>query len=319
MRDNEKSYRHRILIDKIFKGIVFVVSLTAVLVIFLIFIFIAKEAIPIFYEDNIQKEASLSKLFLPQLFEGYDKSGYIWQPNSDYPKYSVIALIVGSIKATLVAILFAAPFAIGAAIYTSQFAGKWVRETVKPVIELLAGIPSVVLGFFALIVMATFFQNLFGFVFRLNVFTAGIALGIAIIPIIYTISEDALNSVPKSYKEASLALGANINQTTWRVVLPAVIPGIFAALVLGFGRAIGETMIVLMASGNASIISLSFSDSVRTISATIAAEMGEVVFGETHYTVLFFLGAMLFIFTFILNYIGDLVVHHFKKKLSGLK
>ncbi len=315
----KKPADRRILIDKIFKWFVMIIALTAVITVFLIFIFIAKEALPIFYDHEVQGEASLSKLFFSQVFEGYNTSEYIWQPNSDYPKFSVLPLIVGSLKVTLVAILFAAPLGIAAAIHTSQFASRWFRETVKPMIELLAGIPSVVLGFLALIVLASIMQSIFGFESRLNGFTAGFALSIAVIPIIYTITEDALNSVPKSYKEASLALGATPMQTTWRVVLPSVLPGIFAAVVLGFGRAIGETMIVLMASGNASILSANFADSLRTISATIAAEMGEVVFGDIHYTVLFFLGLILLTFNFILNYIGYSVVHRLKNRSTGLK
>ncbi len=329
---SSRNIKYQGYIDKIFHFVVTAIALTAVVTIFLIFIFIAKEALPIFTDNKVQESASIEKLFLPQVFPDREDPipVFIWQPVSDTPKFSVLPLIVGSIKATIVGILFAAPLAILAAIYTSQFASPWFRETVKPMIELLAGIPSVVLGFFALMVMATWFQNAFGFQYRLNGFTAGIALGIAVIPIIYTIAEDAFNTVPKSYKEASLALGANPMQTTWRVVFPSVLPGIFAAIVLGFGRAVGETMIVLMASGNASILSANFADSLRTISATIAAELGEVIHpsidkfgnkvpGDTHYTVLFFLGSMLFIFTFALNYLGDIVVHRLKKQLSGTK
>lgn len=310
-------FKDSLLLDKIFGIGVMIIALSTVITILLIFIFLAKETLPIFVDESVWKDASISKMLFPQVFEGYSKQEFIWQPTSDYPKFSIIPLIVGSIKATLVAILFGTPLGVGAAIYTSQFGGPRIREIVKPVIELLAGIPSVVLGFFALMVMATWFQDWFGLEYRLNTLTAGVALSIAIIPIIYTITEDSLNVVPKSYSEASLSLGANKIQTTWRIIVPAALPGIFAAIVLGFGRAVGETMIVLMASGNASIISASITDSVRTISATIAAELGEVVFGGPHYTVLFFLGSVLFIFTFILNYIGDVVVHKVKKKLSG--
>ncbi len=310
-------YANNVFIDKVFEVVVMIVAMTAVITIVLIFIFVGSEALPIFYSEEVWKDASLYKLFVPQVFEGYHEPSFIWQPNSDYPKYSILPLIIGSIKVTIVAVLIGAPLAIIAAIYTSQFAGKAVREFIKPSIELLAGIPSVVLGFFCFMVMATLFQNIFGLNFRLNGFTAGIALSFAIIPIIYTITEDALNSVPKSYIAASLALGANKIQTTLRVIIPSVLPGIFAAVVLGFGRAIGETMIVLLASGNASILSADLFDSLRTMSATIAAEMGEVVQGKTHWNVLFFLGTLLFIFTFILNYIGDMVINRAKKRLSG--
>jgi phosphate transport system permease protein len=183
----------------------------------------------------------------------------------------------------------------------------------------LAGIPSVVLGFFALIVLASAIQDIFDFTFRLNAINAGIALGLAVIPIIYTLSEDALNAVPRQYREASLALGATTWQTAWTVALPAALPGIFASIVLGFGRAVGETMIVLMASGNAGIISWNFGESIRTLSATIAAELGEVVFGTAHYHALFFIGALLFVVTFAINLSGALYVERLKAKLTGSK
>ena len=171
------------------------------------------------------------------------------------------------------------PLGVGAALYVSQYAPPRTREIVKPVVELLAGIPSVVLGFFALMVMASWFQDLFGLESRLNALVSGVALSFAVIPVIFTISEEALRAVPRSYVEASTALGAARWQTILRVVLPAASPGIAAGVALGLGRAVGETMIVLMASGNAAIVSGSFVESVRTISATIAAELAEVVFG----------------------------------------
>jgi phosphate transport system permease protein len=192
-----------------------------------------------------------------------------------------------------------------------------VREVVKPAIELLAGIPSVVLGFFGLIVLATVLQTFFHYDSRLNAFVGGIALGLAVIPVVFTISEDALTSVPKSYSHAALALGAAPWQVAWQVVLPAALPGVFAACVLGFGRAIGETMVVLMASGNASIVSLSIFDSCRTITASIAAELAEVVFGGAHYRILFLLGTLLFAVTFLTNLAGDVIIHRLKGRLEG--
>jgi phosphate transport system permease protein len=213
----------------------------------------------------------------------------------------LIPLFIGTLKVTLLALLFATPLAVLAALFTSTFAPKWAREFVKPAIELLSGFTSVVIGFFALIVMATIMQDLFGYQFRLNSLVGGLAMSFAVIPIIYTISEDALVSVPKSLKEASDALGATKWQTAWRVVLPAAVPGVFAAVVLGFGRAFGETMIALMATGNAPLSSWNILEPVRTFSATIGAEMAEVVFGDQHYNVLFFIGALLFIFTFTMN------------------
>lgn len=209
------------------------------------------------------------------------------------------------------------PLALAAAIYVSQLAPAWAKEWLKPAIELLAGIPSVVLGFFALIVMATVLQKVFGYESRLNAFVAGIALGLAIIPVVFSIAEDALTSVPRSYTQAALALGSSRWQAAWKIVLPAAIPGVFAAVVLGFGRAIGETMIVLMASGNASIVSGSFFDSTRTMTATIAAELAETVTGGHHYRILFLIGALLFIVTFAANFAGDMVMHRLKRKLEG--
>lgn len=228
-----------------------------------------------------------------------------WQPVSDRPRYGLIPLFLGTLKVTLIAILFAAPIAILAAIYTAMFAPVRIREIIKPAIELLAGFPSVVIGFFALMVMASFFQDLFGYSSRLNGFVGGIAMALAAIPVIYTLTEDALSAVPVTYIEASLGLGASLRQTAFQVVLPSATPGIFAAVVLGVGRVFGETMIALMATGNAALISINPFDSVRTLSATIGAEMAEVVFGDTHYSVLFLIGSLLFIFTFALNALAE--------------
>ncbi|HUK82810.1 MAG TPA: phosphate ABC transporter permease subunit PstC [Verrucomicrobiae bacterium] len=267
--------------------------------------------------DTRFNTTSWRMMFYPYQWQGYDKPEYIWQPVSVVPKYNIVPLIIGSLKATLVALIVSVPLGVGAAIYVSQLAKPKVREIIKPVIELLSGIPSVVLGFFALIVMASTLQAMFGYASRLNAFVAGIALGLTVIPVIFTISEDALTSVPPSYSQAALALGAARWQVAWQIVLPAALPGVFAACVLGFGRAIGETMVVLMASGNATIVSASIFDSCRTLTATIAAELAEVVFGGNHYRILFLLGAMLFVVTFVTNFIGDVVVHRLKVQLEG--
>lgn len=253
----------------------------------------------------------------PHQWSGYEKPEYIWQPVSSIHKYNIIPLIIGSLKATLVALIFSFPLALGAAIYVSQLASPRVKEWLKPAIELLAGIPSVVLGFFALIVMATFLQNVFGYESRLNAFVAGIALGLAIIPVVFSIAEDALTSVPRSYTQAALALGSSKWQAAWKIVLPAALPGVFAAVVLGFGRAIGETMIVLMASGNASIVSWSIFDSTRTMTATIAAELAETVVNGHHYRMLFLIGSLLFVVTFLANLVADVVIHRLKRQLEG--
>ncbi len=292
-------------------------AFAALIGILLIFVFIFKEALPIFTSPEINQEVTVGKMVFKQEFYKGREPKYSWQPNSNVPKYSLYPLFLGTIKAAIVAMLFAIPLGVGAAIYSSEFAGKRMREIIKPVIEMLAAIPSVVLGFFALMVLATILQNLFHLTFRLNALNAGIALGIAVIPIIFTVAEDAMTSVPKSLRDAAIALGANPWQVSFSMVFPAAMPGIAAGIVLGFGRAVGETMIVLMASGNAAIISASFVDSIRTFSATIAAELAEVVFGGAHYTVLFFIGSLLFAFTFLINLGGEMVLIKLKEKLQG--
>jgi phosphate transport system permease protein len=312
--------------------------------IMLIFIFVFREAIPVFSqssnhnaytsENDLQEtygesesEQIESKKENQRFVNKLEDDGVVtianlggknWQPVSNQPKYGLMPLLLGSFKVSLIAVLLAAPIAILAALFTASFAPKWAKEILKPAIELLAGFPSVVVGFFALIVLATWMQDLFGFQYRLNAFVGGVALALTVIPIIFTISEDALSKVPKSYAEASLALGATKWQTAVFVVLPAAIPGVFAAILLGIGRAFGETMIVLMATGNAAMSTLNPFEPVRTMSATIGAEMAEVVFGEAHYNVLFLIGAVLFIFTFALNAVAELYVRQrLMKKFGG--
>jgi phosphate transport system permease protein len=250
-------------------------------------------------------------------WEGYDRPVRIWQPVGMIHKYNIIPLIVGSLKVTLIGLLFAVPISLAAALYVSQLASPRIREVVKPGIELLAGIPSVVMGVFALLLLASFLQKILGYQYRLNAFVAGIALGLTAVPLIFSIAEDALTSVPRSYSQAALALGASNWQAAWQVVLPAALPGVFAAVVLGFGRCIGETMVVLIASGNASKLTWSVFDSARTITATIAAEMAEAVAGGHHYQILFLLGTLLFAVTFITNFVGDLIIHRLKGKMEG--
>ena len=313
--DNLARRRRR---DWLVERLIYVAALLAILVIALIFVFVGKEALPVLTSAEVQKETDLSKLFLPQQYGTPEVPlPYVWQPVSEVPKYSLMPLLLGTLKVTLVAMLLAAPLGILAAIFATEFAPNWLRESLKPLIELLAGIPSVVLGFFALIVLATWVQDFLDLDYRLNVITAGIALGLAVVPIIFTISEDALTAAPRSYRNASAALGASRWQTAWRVVLPAALPGVFAGIVLGFGRAVGETMIVLMASGNAAITSWNFTEPVRTLSASVAAELAEVVFGDTHYHVLFFIGTLLFVITFVLNWLGTAVVNRMRRRLTG--
>lgn len=247
-----------------------------------------------------------------------DLLGDEWYPVSSNPRYGLVPLFVGTIKITIISILFAAPIAILAALFSAAFAPTWLREWIKPAIELLAGFPSVVIGFFALMVMATVLQEMFGYETRLNAFVGGIAMGLAAIPIIFTITEDALTAIPGTYKEASLALGATKWQTALFVTLPAATPGIFAAILLGIGRVFGETMIALMATGNAALISANPFESVRTLAATIGAEMAEVVFGDTHYGVLFLIGSLLFVFTFGLNALAEFYVKgRLMKRIQG--
>jgi phosphate transport system permease protein len=293
------------------------VALTGIAFVVLIFVFVGREALPLFTSGEVRKETDLARMFLPQAWRAGRAAYYSWQPVSEIPKYSMIPLLVGTLKVTAVAMLVSVPTGVAAAIFTSEFAPRPLREVLKPTIELLAGIPSVVLGFFALIVMATFFQDTFGFASRLNAVVAGAALALTVVPVVFTVSEDALTAVPRSYREASLALGATRWETAFRVVLPAAAPGVLAAVVLGFGRSIGETMIVLMASGNAAMTTLSLGDSVRTLPATIAAEMGEVVFGGTHYSVLFFIGVELFLFTFVLNTLASAFVKRLVRRMAG--
>lgn len=302
---------HSRLFEKLAEGAIRASALGSILGLFLIFVFIGREAVPILSSPEVRREASLTKMLLP------GESGYSWQPISTVPKYSLAPLFSGTIKVTIVALLFAIPLSLGAALFTAEFAPDWLKELVKPIIELLAGIPSVVLGFFALMVMADWLQQAFGLRYRLNAINAGIALGLSAIPIVYTMVDDALNSVPKSYREASMAMGASSWQTASRVVFPAALPGILAACILGFGRAIGETMIVLMSSGNAAILAFAFTKPVRSVSATIAAELGEVVYRSPHYHVLFFLGILLFVFTFCVNLFSHWFVVRLQKKVLG--
>lgn len=324
------------LIERGIQGVAF----TSLLFICLIFVFVFREAFPLFTGHakaaSVQADVGASETYgeepgaaltvdhpeLEQKQETFKPAHLLikdWQPVSLNPKYGLLPLFWGSLKVTLVALLLAGPIGIFAALYTSSFAPRWAHEGMKPVIEILAGFPSVVIGFFALVILATLLQNIFGFQYRLNAFTGGVAMALAVIPIIYTVSEDALAAIPKTLTEASLALGATKWETALFVVLPAATPGIFAAVLLGFGRAFGETMIVLMATGNAALLTASLTDPVRTLSATIGAEMAEVVFGDTHYRVLFFIGALLFVISFGLNAIAEFFVRNrLMKRFKGI-
>lgn len=313
--DGFKTPLTHVIAERIIELLAFV----AIGAIVLIFAFIVKEALPLFWDrEALEEIGGISALFLPRQWRGYDEAVYVWQPVGAVPKLNMVPLFVGTLKVTLITMVLSVPIGVGAAIYVSQYAPRWLRELVKPGIELLAAIPSVVLGFFALMVLATWLKSLFGFEYRLNATVAAAGMSLAVIPMVFTISEDALSAVPDTLKRASMALGARKWQTTLRVVLPAALPGIAAAVILGFGRAIGETMIVLMASGNAAVMELfDPSTSVRTVTATIAAELGEVARGDAHWRVLFLLGALLFVVTFIINRTGAIVVDRLHRRLTA--
>lgn len=259
----------------------------SVLIVVLIFYFILKEALP------FVRERGLMEVF-----------GVKWTPVSVTPSYGMLPLITGSLLVTFFAGLVAVPLGVVCAVYIAELAFSAEREILKPLIEVLAGIPSVVIGFFGMIVVAPMVKEVFHLSSGFNALSGGLVMALMAIPTIVSVSEDAIRSVPESYKQASLALGANRMQTTWRVVVPAAIPGITAAVMLGFGRIIGETMAVLMVTGNARKLTLNPFDSVRTMTATVAAEMGEVSVGDTHYSALFVVGALLLLATFLLNLIA---------------
>lgn len=311
--------------ERIVEAGIFVVAILSIIFIFLIFMFVFREASPIVLGGESTAVAAAEPIDTARARDIIGDPNYpiltrespvnpghlahdTWQPNSPFPRYGIAPIVIGTLKTTFVAMLISIPLAILAALYTAFFAPRWVTEYLKPAIELLAGFPSVVVGFFALIVIASWVQDLTGVAVRLNAVVGGIGLAMAVIPIIFTISDDALRTVPVSLREAALALGATEWQAAYQVMLPAATPGIFAAVLLGFGRAIGETMIVLMAAGNAQTVGWDLFVSVRTFASTIGAEMAEVVYGSPHYQVLFFLGVILFIFSFTINFITEFYV-----------
>jgi phosphate transport system permease protein len=253
------------------------------------------------------------------LFQGLDLKEFLtsteWYPTSrTNVRYGVLALVVGSFSVTVLAMLIAVPFGLGAAIFVSEFCGHRLRETLKIVIELLAAIPSVVWGFIGLSVMNPLIQDVFRAPVGLNVLNGAILLALMSVPIMVSIGEDSLKAVPDSYREAALALGATRWQLVHRVLLPAARHGLLAAVLLGVGRAVGETMAVLMATGHAVNIPRSLFDPVRTLTATIAAELGEASVGSDHYQVLFIIGMLLFSITFVVNLTADLVVKGIRQK-----
>jgi phosphate transport system permease protein len=271
-------------------------ALTSLLIVLLIVVFLGKESLPF-----------LSKPGWMELFRTR------WNPVSfEREMFGILPLLSGSLVVTLLATVIAVPFGVCAAVYLAEVATVAERELFKPFIELLAGLPSVVIGFFGLVVLVPLVKQVFHLQTGLTALTGALLLALMAIPTIISISEDAIRSVPLSYKEASLALGASRLQTIWKVTVPAALSGITAGVMLGIGRVIGETMAVMMVTGNAAVITFSPLQSVRTMTATIAAEMGEVPFGSAHYRALFCLGVVLLIFTFGLNMIAQRVLKKYR-------
>jgi phosphate transport system permease protein len=267
----------------------------SILVVILIFTFLAKEALP-FAEDPGFEEL-LKARWIPVSFQR--------------ETFGILPLIGGSLLVTTIATLLMIPFGIGASVYIAELAHPREREILKPFIEILAGIPSVVIGFFGLLILVPAIKSIFGLSSGLTAMAGGTLLALMAIPTVISISEDAIRAVPQSYKSASLALGASKMQTIWKVVVPAALPGIITAVMLGIGRVVGETMAVMMVTGNAAVITARPFESVRTMTATIAAEMGEVAFGSIHYRALFCVGIVLLLTTFLLNIIAHKVLNKY--------
>ncbi len=287
-------------IDKAVQALVFVGGISGIIFVLGIFVFITKEGFGFLAETFDFKEF----FFSPR-----------WRPTSENnPTYGALALIAGTASVTGLAMLVAVPFSLGAAIYIGEFATGKRREILKILVEMLAAIPSVVWGFIGLSIMNPLIIKLFNVPIGLNVLNAGVILGLMAAPIMTTIAEDALKAVPETYREAAEALGATRWQVTWKVVIPAAKNGLVAAVLLGVGRGFGETMAVLMASGHSINLPTSPFDSVRALTATIAAELGETAVGSDHYRALFTLGILLFVVTFLINLTADLVVRGIRKK-----
>ncbi len=287
-------------LDKVVQALVFVGGISGILFVLGIFIFIGREGFPFI----------LNTLDLGEFF-GSPR----WRPTSEHnPTYGALALIVGTASVTGLAMLVAVPFSLGAAIFIGEFATGKLRESLKILVELLAAIPSVVWGFIGLSIMNPLIIRIFDVPIGLNVLNAGVILGLMAAPIMTTIAEDALKAVPDHYREAAEALGATRWQVIRKVVLPAARNGLVAAVLLGVGRGFGETMAVLMASGHSINLPTSIFDSVRALTATIAAELGETAVGSDHYRALFTLGIFLFLITFVINLTADLVVRGIRRK-----
>ena len=291
----------RHFIERIIKNTLASFAFLSVFVLALIVFFLFQEGIPLF------QQVSVSDFVF----------GTAWYPTYDPPEYGIWPLIVGSLLVTLFSCLIAVPLGVLSAIYIAEIAPPSIKEFLKAVIELLAGLPSVVLGFFGMVIIAPWMQETFDLPTGLNIVNASVMLAIMAIPTISSISEDAIYAVPREFKEASYALGATQFETIVKVVIPAALSGISTAVILGMSRAIGETMVVLMVAGGAAAIPESLFDSVRPMPASIAAEMGEAPFRSGHYHALFATGVILFFMTLAFNLIADYISNRFKEVGSG--
>jgi phosphate transport system permease protein len=273
---------------------------SAIFFVFAIFFFVFREGAPVLFRD----------LDLKEFFTSVN-----WRPDSRIQaQYGILALLVGTASVTALAMALSVPAGLGAAIFVSEFCGRRARETLKIVIELLAAIPSVVWGFVGYMVLNPVLIWATGAPIGINILNGGIILALMSVPIIMSVGEDALKAVPDTYREAAIALGANRWQVVYKVLLPAAKNGLLAAVLLGIGRAVGETMAVLMATGHSVRIPHSLFDPVRTLTATIAAELGETVEGGAHYRVLFVIGSLLMLIAFAVNLTADLIVKGIRGK-----
>jgi phosphate transport system permease protein len=279
-----------------------VVGFSSIGFVILIFLFLLREGLQVFVEVPLDNLLST-----------------LWYPTFDL--YGTLPLILGSILVTVTAIAIALPLGVATAVFVREVAPGWAREILKPLIEVLAGIPSVVLGFFGMMTVAPLVREVLGAPTGLTAFTGGLILAYMSLPTMISVAEDALDAVPKGYRDAGLAMGATQWQTIWRVVVPAGRSGIVTAVMLGIGRAIGETMAVMMVTGNAARMPLTLDSlfrPVRTMTATIAAEMGEVAHGSTHYHALFGIGIILFVVTFAINLAAASTIFQ-KRRKGGLR
>jgi len=281
----------------IIEKLILLCGLASIFFVVLIFLFLLKEGLAVF-----KTVAPLKFLF-----------GKSWYPISDPPQLGILPLILGSLLVTLGAALISIPIGVACAVYIAEVAPQKIKEVLKSGIELLAAIPSVVLGFIGMVTLVPWVKNIFHLPTGLTALSGSVMLAFMAMPTIVSIAEDALYSVPKSYKEGALALGATHWQAIHRVILPAASSGIMAAVMLGIGRVIGETMAVMMITGNAAVMPNSILQPVRTLTATIAAEMGEAVVGSEHYFALFAIGIVLFVISFIVNVGADLFLHNKKQ------